>query len=172
MTPPADLVALTIAAQAEVSPEPFSQYLLIRIAVIAVFGTEVLATGLAAKRLGVFDANYGKALGSAILKNAVFWSAAYVLVNYIPSFPHVPFLVLLGACAPIAIYKLVFDCTMSQAVLIWIAVLVVELVAGFLLVYGAIALGAHLDERFDLAIHSHTPYHMVEQQGAARCTSI
>jgi hypothetical protein len=48
-------------------------------------------------------------------------------------------------------YKMVFESTLAQAALIWIVVLLVECVVGFTLAYGAVSLGARLDERFDLA---------------------
>lgn len=131
-----------------------SQALLLGIVLIAVFGVEVFATGLVAKKLAVFDANYGKALWAAVLKNGIFAGASYLLDRYVPDAPRIAVLIPLATVAPIIIYKLVFESTVAQAALIWILVLLVEGVVAFVLVYAAMSLGATLDERFDLATES------------------
>jgi hypothetical protein len=127
--------------------------LLLSIAVIAVFGVAVFATGFVAKKLDIFDANYGKALWAALLKNGIFWGAAYLLSRYIPMAPRELVLVL------------------AQATLIWISVLLVELVVGFTLVYIALAVGANLDQRFDLAIVSGAPVATLANPRVARSSS-
>lgn len=129
-----------------------SQALLLGIVVIVVFGISVFATGFTAKKLDIFDATYGKALWAAVLKNAIFWGTAYLLNTFVPSPPREAVLILAATVVPIVIYKLVFEATLTQAILIWIAVLLVELVVGFALVYSALAAGAILDERFDLDV--------------------
>jgi hypothetical protein len=80
-------------------------------------------------------------------------------------------LVLAGTVAPIIIYKLVFEATLAQATLIWISVLLVELVVGFTLVYIALAVGANLDQRFDLAIVSGAPVATLANPRVARSSS-
>ncbi|UCG86735.1 MAG: hypothetical protein JSW71_23040 [Gemmatimonadota bacterium] len=154
----------------QVTPPPLgvSQSLLLGIAVIALFGVEVFATGLAAKKLDVFDANYGKALWAAVLKNGILAGAAYLLSRYVPESHRIPALILVGTLAPIVVYKLVFESTIAQAVLIWIAVLLVVSVAGIALVYGALSLGATLDERFDLVVRPQNPLFALPNLGVAR----
>jgi len=141
-----------ITIQADPVSLGISQYLLVSIAAIAIFGIEVFATGFVAKKLGVFDVNYGRALWAALLKNGIFLLLAYVLNPYIPEAQLIPVLILVGTLAPITVYKFVFESTLVQAVLIWIVVLLVECVAGVALVYGALSVGASLDERFNLVI--------------------
>jgi hypothetical protein len=144
--------SLAAQAQAEVPPVTVTQGLLLLIAIIAIFGVEVYATGFVAKKLDIFDANYGKALWAALLKNVLFGAAAYLLNNYLMQVPEVPTLVLVGAVTPVVVYKLVFQSTVGQAIKLWIAVLVVEVAVGFALVYGAMSLGAWLNQKFNLTM--------------------
>ncbi len=144
--------SLAVQTQAEAPPVTVSQGLLLLIALIAIFGVEVYATGFVAKKLDIFDANYGKALWAALLKNVIFGTAAYLLNNYLMQVPEVPSLVLVGAVTPVVVYKLVFQSTVGQAIKLWIAVLVVEVAVGFALVYGAMSLGAWLNQKFSLTM--------------------
>jgi hypothetical protein len=57
--------SLNLTTQADPLTLGVSQYLLLSIAVIAIFGIEVVATGYVAKQSDIFDANYGKALWAA-----------------------------------------------------------------------------------------------------------
>lgn len=157
MIRPLESPCLLIMTQTAPVSLSVSQYLLLSIGVIAVFGVEVFATGLVAKKLRIFDANYGKALWAAVLKNGILGIVAYLLSRYTPDAPRLPVLFLVGTVAPITIYKLVFESTIAQATLIWIFVLLIESVAGTALVYAALSIGAILDERFNLVIRSGNP---------------
>ncbi|UCD25207.1 MAG: hypothetical protein JSW51_04600 [Gemmatimonadota bacterium] len=148
-----DYLYTLIVTQTEQVSLGISQSLLLGIAVIAIFGIEVFATGFVAKRLDIFDANYGKALWAALLKNGISLALAYLFGRYISDAQRIPVLMIVGVIAPIIVYKLVFESTFAQAGLIWIAVLLVELLLGVALVYGALSIGASLDERFDLVTH-------------------
>ena len=143
--------SLLVQTQAEDPPVTASQGLLLLIALIALFGVEVYATGFVAKKLDIFDANYGKALWAALLKNVIFGAAAYLPSTYFV-IPELPALILLGAVTPVVVYKLVFQSTVRQAVLLWIAVLLVVLVVGFALALGAMSLGAWLNQKFNLTM--------------------
>jgi len=50
-------------------PVTVSQGLLLGIAVIALFGLQVLVAGLTAKKLGVFDVGYARALWASVVVN-------------------------------------------------------------------------------------------------------
>jgi len=58
--------------------------------------------------------------------------------------------IILAVAVPVVIYKLVFTCTLKQAVLIWVAVLAVGALGGVALVLGALWTGSWLDVKFNL----------------------
>jgi len=137
-----------VAAQATEAPVSLSQSLLLSIAVILLFAVQVYTTGFTAKKVEVFDVSYGRALWAAVLVNVSSILIQAILVELLGLPQLLAVLVLI--VAPVFIFKLVFTSTFRQAILIWVAVLAVGVVAGIALVAVALSLGSWLDTRFDL----------------------
>jgi hypothetical protein len=125
-----------------------SQSLLLGIAVIALFGMQVLVTGLTAKKLDVFDVSYARALWASVVVNASSVACRWLVLATSGFSQIVP--ILLAVTVPVVSYKLVFSCTLKQAILIWVAVLMVGTLAGAVLVLGALWMGSWLDMKFNL----------------------
>ncbi len=58
--------------------------------------------------------------------------------------------ILVAVATPVVIYMLVFTCTLRQAIVIWVSVVIVVGLAGAVLVLAAMSLGSWLDVKFDL----------------------
>lgn len=180
--------------QADSFEPSVSQTLLLGIAVIAIFGLEVFTTGFVARKLRIEDASYGRALWASVLKNVTVAVLAYLSGRYVGAISPEVGLLVLGAVVPMVMYKLVFESTLGQAVLIWIAVLAIDMIAAVSLLYGALTIGERLDRRFRLSREGDRPIvgsvahgaratdplrcvdanrtSFVSRQGAAPCRSI
>ena len=138
-----------MASPVSLSPTvTISQGLLLGIAVIALFGLQVFVTGLTAKKLCVFDVGYARALWASVVVNASSIPCQWLVLQISGFAQIVP--ILLAVAVPVVIYKLVFTCTLKQAVLIWVVVLTVGALAGVALVLGALWTGSWLDVKFNL----------------------
>ena len=140
------MILLGVTGLAQAEPEiSVTQALLLVLAILLIFVTSIVATGFLAKRLSVFDANYGKAAWATVLKYVISATGVAVMSNYLNVGPALAFGVV-NVLLPIVIYKLVFQSTVVQAVLLWLAVLAVEVVTAVVLIFGALSLGAYLDK--------------------------
>ncbi len=135
------VVAVLAQAEPEIS---VTQAMLLVLAILLIFVTSAFATGFLAKKLSVFDANYGKAAWATVLKYVISATGVAVIGNYLTVGPTTS-LVIVNVLLPIVIYKIVFQSTIVQAVLLWLAVLAAEVVAAVALVFGALSLGEYLD---------------------------
>ena len=140
------MILLGVTGLAQAEPEfSVTQALLLVLAILLIFVTSIVATGFLAKKLSVFDANYGTAAWATVLKYVISAIGVAVMSNYLTVGPATS-LVIVNVLLPIVIYKLVFQSTVVQAVLLWLGVLAVEVVAAVALIFGALSLGAYLDK--------------------------
>lgn len=145
-----DIALLGTLAQEETADVSLTQALLLGIAYVLLFGISVLATGLVAQRLKILDAGYAQALWATVFKSM--GSIGAIALLGVSAIPPGPLLALVVALLPVIIYKLVFQSTFVQAVLLWIVVLVVEAAAAVVLVVAALGLGAWLDAKLDMPL--------------------
>ncbi len=146
-----EITLLAAFAQEETADVSLTQALLLGVVYALLFGISVLITGLAARRLNVVDAGYALALWATVFKS-IGSVGGVVLLSRVAGVPTGAVLVVVAAVIPIIVYKLVFQSTWVQAVLIWIVVLLVEAVAAVLLALAAMSLGAWLDSRLDMPL--------------------
>ncbi len=146
-----EITLLAAFAQEETADVSLTQALLLGVVYALLFGISVLITGLAARRVKVVDAGYALALWATVFKN-IGSVGGVALLSGVVGLSMGPVLVVVAAIIPIIVYKLVFQSTWVQAVLIWIVVLLVEAVAATLLALGAMSLGAWLDSKLDMPL--------------------
>jgi hypothetical protein len=137
-----------VLVQADSTSISVSQALLLSIALILLFAVQVYTAGITARKLDVFDVSYGRALWATVLVGV---SSIVIQALFVELLALSQFVMVLALMAvPVLIYRLVFTCTVKQAIVIWIVVVAVGLLAGIALVLGALSLGAWLDSKFDL----------------------
>lgn len=139
--------------QDETADVSLSQVLLLGIAYVVLFGVSVYATQRIATRFKDLDVGYTQALWATVFKH-VGSVAGVALLEGVPGMSLATLLILTGVVLPVGIYALLFRSTLLQAVVIWAAVLTVEVVAGVVLVLTAIGLGTWLDSKLDMPLES------------------
>ncbi len=117
-------------AQAGDSPKPSSIVSSLLIVVAVTFVISVIVTKVVAKAASVNDATFGKAFLATIFKNMAGWGSL-VFLGLAPGMSPIFTIGFAFALVPILVYKMVFGTEWMQALVIWVAVFVIEVGVGF-----------------------------------------
>lgn len=116
-------------AQAGDSPKPSSIVSSLLIVVAVTFVISVIVTKVVAKAANVNDATFGKAFLATIFKNMAGWGSL-VFLGLAPGMSPIFTIGFAFALVPILVYKMVFGTEWMQALVIWVAVFVIEVGVG------------------------------------------
>jgi len=116
-------------AQAGDSPKPSSIVSSLLIVVAVTFVISVIVTKVVAKAANVNDATFGKAFLATIFKNVAGWGSL-VFLGLAPGMSPIFTIGFAFALVPILVYKMVFGTEWMQALVIWVAVFVIEVGVG------------------------------------------
>ena len=121
------LYALTQAGSA---PKPSTVLSSIFVVVAVTFVISVIVTKIVAKASNVNDATFGKAFLATLFKNMAGWGSL-VFLGLAPGMSPIFTIGFAFALVPILVYKMVFGTEWMQALVIWVAVFVIEVGIGF-----------------------------------------
>ena len=93
--------------------------------ILVTFVISVVVTKIVAKAANVNDATFGKAFLATIFKNMAGWGSL-VFLGLAPGMSPIFTIGFAFALVPIVVYKMVFGTEWMQALVIWIAVFVIE----------------------------------------------
>jgi len=121
------MLSMTLYALAQTGdgPEPSTVVSSLLVVVAVTFVISVIVTKFVAGAANVNDATFGKAFIATIFKNMAGWGSL-VFLGLAPGMSPIFTIGFAFALIPILVYKTVFGTEWMQAVVIWIAVFVIE----------------------------------------------
>ena len=117
-------------AQAGDGPKASTVVSSLLLVVAVTFVISVIVTKIVANTANVNDATFGKAFLATIFKNIAGWGSL-VFLGLAPGMSPIFTIGFAFALVPILVYKMVFGTEWMQALVIWVAVFVIEVGVGF-----------------------------------------
>lgn len=118
---------LFLVQAAEEEPLPSTIVQRVFLGFLIIFVVSVFATRFVARTVNISDATFGGAFMATIFKNMLS-TGSFFFFGLAPGVPQALTLLISLALLPILVYKFVFSCETTQALLLWLGVLVIELV--------------------------------------------